>query len=142
METLVNILITGLGLAEDQESITTMEKGNLLYKNPYYYVAFEETIQEDSKKSTKTILKFNEKELRVTRKGEIESTLYFTNGGIHNSVYVTPLGNFEVEIKTEKFKVEIREEQQNIRVNYQIGFAHMPYQEGNIVIEIKKSFDN
>lgn len=135
----VEIRIKGMqdnGLGEE---ITTKARGTMVYKEPYYYVSYEEKIDRESSGSSKTILRFSDRELRVTRKGEVESVLEFLEGGVHNSLYVTAMGNFEVELTTDRLKICLLGKQNHIEADYRIGLNTMPPSYGKLEIHIEEA---
>lgn len=133
-EVIVKVIGTQVGTTN--ETITTEEKGSMLYKEPYYYVSYEEHIDTESSTKSKTTLRFSEKELRVTRKGEVVSTLEFENDKEHNSIYMTPFGNFEVLLITDELKIDCKETSASLYVDYRIGLNSMPPTKGRLEIYI------
>ena len=101
----VTIKVTGMQ-TENNENITTETAGSMIYKEPYYYVSYEEQMDKESEQSSKTTLRFSDSSLRVTRKGEVTSCLEFENEKTHNSVYMTSFGNFEVMLITDELHIE------------------------------------
>ena len=138
MKKQVKIKVTGTQAGTD-EVITTETMGHMLYKEPYYYVSYEENLDASSEKSSKTTLRFCEDELRVTRKGEVNSALEFQNEKIHNSVYMTSYGNFEVMLVTDTLFIEKKEKSATIAADYRIGFNTMPPTQGRLEIVITES---
>ncbi len=134
----VQIQVKGIQTGTAGEEITTTVLGTMLYKEPYYYVSYEEKLDRESEQSSKTILRFSEKELRVTRKGEVESTLEFSEGSAHNSLYVTGMGNFEVALFTDRLFVDCHEKGAHLEADYRIGLNSMPPASGKLSIHIKE----
>lgn len=135
----VEIRVKGMKDEASGEEITTKARGTMVYKEPYYYVSYEEKIDRESSKSSKTVLRFSDKELRVTRKGEVESVLEFLEGSIHNSLYMTSLGNFEVELTTDKLEILLEEKKSRIKADYRIGLNTMPPSYGKLEIHIEEA---
>lgn len=132
----VKIKVTGILETSGNEEITTQTVGTMIYKEPYYYISYEEKIDKEAKTSSKTVLRFSKTQLRVTRKGEVESVLEFQEGGVHNSIYMTAFGNFDVEVCTERLKIECNEKGAELEVEYQIGLNSMPPAPGRLHIQI------
>ena len=136
MSTEVKIKVTGLQEGTTDEEITTEAVGTMLYKEPYYYVSYEENIDRESNTKSKTVLRFSDRELRVTRKGEVESVLEFSEGGVHNSIYMTAFGNFDVEVHTARLIIKQNEKGAVLEDDYHIGFNAMSPAPGKLYIQI------
>lgn len=132
----VQIRVKGIQTGTTGEEIITTSQGTMLYKEPYYYVSYEEKIDRESEQPSKTVLRFSEKELRVTRKGEVESTLEFLEGSTHNSLYMTGMGNFEVALFTDRLAINCHEKGAYLEADYRIGLNSMPPAEGKLSIHI------
>ncbi len=135
----VEIRVKGMKDEASGEEITTKARGTMVYKEPYYYVSYEEKMDRESSGSSKTVLRFSDKELRVTRKGEVESVLEFLEGSIHNSLYMTSMGNFEVELTTDKLEILLEEKKSRIKADYRIGLNTMPPSYGKLEIHIEEA---
>lgn len=135
----VEIRVKGMKDEASGEEITTKARGTMVYKEPYYYVSYEEKMDRESSGSSKTVLRFSDKELRVTRKGEVESVLEFLEGSIHNSLYMTTMGNFEVELTTDKLEILLEEKKSRIKADYRIGLNTMPPSYGKLEIHIEEA---
>lgn len=135
----VKIRVKGIQSNVSGEEIVVEARGIMLYKEPYYYVSYEEKIDQKSTKSSKTVLRFSDRKLRVTRKGEVESVLEFVEGGVHNSLYMTAMGNFEVEITTDKLIIELSERSKSILADYRIGLNEMPPSHGKLEIRVEEA---
>lgn len=135
----VEIRVKGMKDEASGEEITTKARGTMVYKEPYYYVSYEEKMDCESSGSSKTVLRFSDKELRVTRKGEVESVLEFLEGSIHNSLYMTSMGNFEVELTTDKLEILLEEKKSRIKADYRIGLNTMPPSYGKLEIHIEEA---
>lgn len=134
----VKIQVKGIQSGTTGEEITTITRGNMLYKEPYYYVSYEEKLDQESEQGSKTVLRFSKRELRVTRKGEVESTLEFLEGSVHNSLYMTGFGNFEVELLTDRLAIECHEKGARLEADYRIGLNSMPPAPGKLRIDIEE----
>lgn len=134
----VKIRVKGFQSGTSKEEIVTETYGNMLYKEPYYYVSYEEKLDKESEHGSKTVLRFSKDRLRVTRKGEVESTLEFEKGSTHNSLYMTGFGNFEVELTTERLYINHHENGVRLEADYFIGLNSMPPAPGQLSIHIEE----
>lgn len=132
----VQVKVSGTSVSSNGEEITTLTRGNMIYKEPYYYVSYEEKIDDESSDVAKTVLRYSPNELRVTRKGQVESVLEFGPGKEHNSIYMTSFGNFDIQMITDAFDMQIAEDVTKMAVAYRIGLNGMLPTKGNIKIEI------
>lgn len=135
----VLIQVKGIQDNASGEEIVTKTWGTMIYKEPYYYVSYEEKIDQESPGSSKTILRFSKRELRVTRKGEVESVLEFLEGNVHNSLYMTSMGNFEVELITDRLEIYLEDKKSHIEADYRIGLNTMPPSYGKLEIHIEEA---
>lgn len=134
----VRIQVKGIQSSIGEETISTTALGTMLYKEPYYYVSYEENLDKESGRMSKTVLRYSENELRVTRKGEVESVLEFVEGGTHNSLYMTDMGNFEVVLITDRLLIDCHEKGTRLNADYRIGLNSMPPVEGKLNIHIEE----
>ena len=135
----VTVKVTGLQIGTTNEMITTQATGTMIYKAPYYYVAYEEQIDPESHQKSKTTLRFSDTQLRVTRKGEVVSTLEFGHEKVHNSLYMTAFGNFEVLLITDELRIEWKEKSAKISADYRIGLNTMPPTKGRLEVLITEN---
>lgn len=131
----VMIKVTGTQTGTN-ETITTETIGSMIYKEPYYYVSYEEQTDTELGQSSKTTLRFSDSTLRVTRKGEVNSCLEFENEKTHNSVYMTSFGGFEVMLITDELHIECKEKSAKIFADYRIGLNTMPPTKGRLEVFI------
>ncbi|MCR5655139.1 MAG: DUF1934 domain-containing protein [Lachnospiraceae bacterium] len=130
----VRISVTGQNGAD--APIKTEYDGKLLYKEPYYYASYEEQMDPDSAESSHTVLRFDEKSLRVTRRGAVESVLFYEPGKTWSAPYSTPLMDFSVTLLTTEFSAEHTEKEIRLQVRYRIGFNDASPTTGNLQIHI------
>lgn len=135
----VKIRVQGMQTGKEGEEIVTQTEGMMQYKAPFYYVSYEEKLDTESDTLAKTVLKFSDKMLRVTRKGIVESVLEFEEGSLHNSLYMTQLGNFDVLLNTRQLSIQNENDVIHIEVEYQIGLNGMVPTDGRIEIQIEKA---
>ena len=134
----VKIRVTGFQDGMSGEETVTEAYGNMLYREPYYYVSYEEKLDRQSRQGSKTVLCFSKDRLRVTRKGEVESLLEFAKGVTHNSLYMTQYGSLEVELMTEKLDIDCHEKGARLEAEYRIAFYSMPPTRGRLSIHIEE----
>lgn len=133
----VKIRVKGMQEETVGEEIVTVAEGTMIYKEPFYYVSYEERLDRESGKKSKTVLRFSETQLRVTRKGEVVSVLEFIEDSVHNSLYMTQMGNFEVELTTDRLEINLGDALMHLKADYRIGLNSMSPAQGKLEIYIE-----
>lgn len=137
MKEQVRIKVTGTDAAK--ETIRTEYAGELIYKEPYYYVSYNERLDPDSEEESHTVLKFNDRFLRLTRRGLVESVLEYEEGRWFTGVYNTPFVTFDVSLFTEELCVIETEQEIRLQAHYRMGFNEAPSEGGALQIQICRS---
>lgn len=138
----VLISIRGLQFEEgtDENKIETITAGDYYKKNDYHYVVFDE-LTEGFEEPTKNIIKFNDKELYLTKHGLVNVHMVFEENRKNMTNYVTPYGSIMIGIETEK--VDLKEEEKRIRVDVlyslEVNYEHLA--DCNIVMDIREKKD-
>lgn len=106
------ISIRGLQFEEgtDENKIETITAGDYYKKNDYHYVVYEE-LTEGFEEPTKNIIKFNDRELYLTKHGLINVHMVFEESKKNITNYATPYGSIMIGIETEK--VDLKEEEKD-----------------------------
>lgn len=121
---------------EDPEIIEFMTEGKHYVKNGTDYIVYEETELSGMKGCT-TTLKLTEDLVKMKRYGEANSELVFEKGKRHVSDYVTPYGNFKLEILTSVLKWNISEESKGrINIKYNLSMQSVVESANEMDIEI------
>ena len=138
----VLISIRGLQFEEgtDENKIETITAGDYYKKNDYHYVVYDE-LTEGFEEPTKNIIKFNDKELYLTKHGLVNVHMVFEENRKNMTNYVTPYGSIMIGIETEK--VDLKEEEKRIRVDVlyslEVNYEHLA--DCNIVMDIREKND-
>ena len=138
----VLISIRGLQFEEgtDENKIETITAGDYYKKNDYHYVVYDE-LTEGFEEPTKNIIKFNDKELYLTKHGLVNVHMVFEENRKNMTNYVTPYGSIMIGIETEK--VDLKEEEKRIRVDVlyslEVNYEHLA--DCNIVMDIREKKD-
>jgi len=138
----VLISIRGLQFEEgtDENKIETITAGDYYKKNDYHYVVYDE-LTEGFEESTKNIIKFNDRELYLTKHGLVNVHMVFEENKKNITNYVTPYGSILIGIETEK--VDLKEEEKRIRVDVlyslEVNYEHLA--DCNIVMDIREKKD-
>lgn len=134
----VTVSLTGIHENSGDEEISDVCEGTLIYREPYYFVTYEEKIDKESRELTKTLLRYNEESLKVTRKGNAVSELIFVKGKTHKCEYATEMGSFDIEIITDDFLYENDGETTKIEASYRLGLNGMRPSESHMSLKIDR----
>lgn len=99
---------------EETEHMEVINKGNYYKKNDFHYVMYEE-MMEGIEQPVKSMMKFKEGALTVTKKGPLNVNMVFEESQKNNCCYATPYGDMMLGIDTTA--VELIEEEDRILVN-------------------------
>lgn len=110
----------------DDERVETINRANFYRRNNKSFITYEEAM-ESSTIATKNVLKFDDKSLEVTKKGEFSVRLVFEEGVKNLTNYNTPYGNLVVGIYTDKIEVRETKDKINLHVEYdmEINYEHL-----------------
>ena len=99
---------------QDGEKIESIQKGEYYFRNNTHYVMYEE-ILEGIDDPIKSIIKFKDGEMHLTKKGPINVNMDFVEEQKNLTDYRTPFGSIVIGI--EASKVEFEEEEKRILLN-------------------------
>ncbi len=137
----IKIVITGVsdnGNPEDIPEYTRTEAtGTFASLNEKNVVTYEER-DEETQALTKTLVKFDEESIEVTRRGSIESKLVFRCGKKYEAAYTTPYGSFTMATDTQYFKIEESDKKIDLHVTYNLEINNEFISRNSIVIEIEE----
>ncbi len=123
----VLISIQGLQFHEgESDNIETITSGTYYKKNKSHYVIFEE-ITEGYEEPTKSIIRFNEKEMTLTKHGLVNVHMLFEENKKNITNYGTPFGNIIIGIEAGRIELTEEERQMQLRVNYalEVNYEHL-----------------
>lgn len=114
-----DVLLSLKGLqfdGDNQDDITTVWPAQYYKKNGKHYLVYEEEM-EDFPGTIKNVIKFQEKELDVTKKGSFNVHLLFQENQKTLASYASPFGEFMVGIDTTDIKFSEKEEKYSSKSN-------------------------
>lgn len=101
----VKIFVEGISEADGNgEPIKTCTEGAFYEKDCFSYIAYDDS--PDGEAIVKTLVKFSESYLEITRKGAYNARLIFEEGKEHLSDYNTPFGTFKILTDTRKLSIK------------------------------------
>lgn len=132
----VLLSLKGLQFGEDgQENVTTCLPAEYYERGGKHYVVYEE-VMEGFAKPVKSILKFWNEELDVTRHGVVKVHLLFKKGQRYPSEYTTPFGSFQVGVDTTKLELKQEPEKIALLVEYKLEMNAKHLAECRLTLEI------
>lgn len=134
------VLLTLQGLQfdqreEDADKLEMVTVGDYYKRNGKHYVVYEE-ITEGFTQPTKNRLKFSEHMLELSRNGLVNVHMVFQENKKNLTNYNTPFGQILIGIDTKKIRVEEREENIVVEVDYSLDINYEFLSDCHIKIDI------
>jgi uncharacterized beta-barrel protein YwiB (DUF1934 family) len=104
---------------EEAEPIEVISRGTYAKKNGKHYIVYEEA-QGDMQQMIKNTVKIQENCYEIIKGGPVRTHLRFEVGKPCSSFYETPYGNLVVQVSARDVFLEEKEEELNVRVNYEL----------------------
>lgn len=102
---------------EDPESVEVIQRGQYYQRNGSHYLLYEEPV-EGTDEIIVNRIKFNEKEVQVSKKGAINTMLSFRENEKNMTNYATPYGNLLMGLDTHRINLKINENDLQVFVEY------------------------
>lgn len=124
-------------MENNDEPIETISTGNYFFKNGKHYLLFEE-VSEGVPGVTKTQIKIKgEDSLEVLKRGVSNAHMIFDTKRKNRSYYEIPYGQLNLGIFTRNIKIDEKEDNINIKVEYALDVNYEPLAECTIRINVK-----
>lgn len=124
----VTISIKGLQFNDENgsDNLETITVGTYYQKNDSHYVMYEELV-EGYQEPIKSMIKFNENEMTLTRHGLVNVHMLFEEKRKNITNYGTPYGNILIGIDTGKIILEEQEDELNLKISYglEVNYEHL-----------------
>lgn len=135
------VLLTLQGLQFDQreanaDKIETVTVGDYYKKNDRHYVIYEE-VTEGFEQPTKNRLKFSDQMVELTRNGLVNVHMIFQENKKNMSNYNTPFGQILVGIDTKQIRIDEREDNIVVDVDYALDINYEFLSDCHIRIDIR-----
>lgn len=135
------VLLTLQGLQFDQreanaDKIETVTVGDYYKKNDRHYVIYEE-VTEGFEQPTKNRLKFSDQMVELTRNGLVNAHMIFQENKKNMSNYNTPFGQILVGIDTKQIRIDEREDNIVVDVDYALDINYEFLSDCHIRIDIR-----
>lgn len=131
----VSGLLTG---GDESENVETIYRGTYYQKGKMHYVVYEEEM-EGVDKPLRSMMKFKDGMLTVTKKGGINATLVFEEHKKNTCCYKTPYGNLLFGINTAAVKVEKQKQYIVVIADYELETDYQPLASCHIQVRITEA---
>lgn len=114
----VYVSIVGSSYVDEENDTTELvTEGEFIKRNDKYLLRYKEQISEEDEMCS-TIVKFDDKNVVMTRTGAINTQMIFENGKRHISHYETPMGSFTIGVRTDNMNIQVDDSGGNIEISY------------------------
>ncbi len=110
---------------KDDQRIETLTRGTFYNKANKNFVTYEESL--DGEEIIKSMLKFDEHSLELTKKGKYNVHMIFEEGKKNYTNYNTPFGDLLIGIDTEFIKYKEADDEINMIISYdmEMNYSHV-----------------
>lgn len=131
----VMISIRGLQFPENTpgDDIETLQQGEYFFRSGSHFLLFDEYI-EGFREPVKTVLRFKNKELSLTRRGLLNVQMLFEEGKKNLSQYRTPYGMMMIGLETSRVDFFEKEGKLRLEVDYALEANYQYVADCRIVI--------
>lgn len=135
----VMISIRGLQFMEGdaEDNIETVQQGEYYFRNGSHYLLFDEYM-EGFREPVKTMLRFKNRELTLTRRGLLSVQMLFEEGKKNLSSYRTPYGMIMIGLDTSRVEWQVEQDSLHLEVDYALEANYQYVADCHIVIEAKE----
>ena len=119
----VLVTISGMQFDIEDEAIELITDGMYYLKNGKHYILYEEQ-PESSEPVTKNIVKFNDEQFEMTKKGGNNSYLLFNKGQKTSTIYQTPAGPMQINVTTHDISVTETEKELTVNIKYALDINY------------------
>lgn len=112
--------------AQNETALETITPAEYYKRGGSHYLIYDE-VMEGFTDTTKSIIKFQENRLELTKKGLVNVHMLFEENRKNMSSYHTPFGNIMIGIDTASIKCMEEEENIRVEVNYEleVNYEHL-----------------
>lgn len=130
------ISISSIQGTQKEEPVSVVTPGTFYIKNNEYYAVYEET-EISGMEGTTTTLKIKPEEFVLLRSGTTNAKMHFSNNMENTSLYDTPYGTLQLELKTKEMKIDIDENGGSVFVKYDMKVSGQKLPPTYLDIDIK-----
>lgn len=129
--------LDAVGEADDNEPIEVITPASYYNKNGKHYVIYEEPVEGMAGTVRNTIKITGDRVFEIIKSGLANAHMVFEKDKINMTQYETPYGELLVGIHTRKIKVDAREDNIAVAVNYALDINDEKVADCNIDMNIK-----
>ena len=118
------------------DSISLQSEGELFDKNNELYIVYKE--KDENGISVTNTIKIGEDKVSMIKYGDKSSTMVFKQDSMHTSKYKTPYGIFLIDIKTNKLKIDRKENHIKVYIEYNINIQDLFEGRNEVTISLEK----
>lgn len=130
------ISISSIQGTQKEEPISVVTPGAFYIKNNAYYAVYKET-EISGMEGTTTTLKIKQEEFFLLRSGTTNARMHFCNDVENMSLYDTPYGTLELELKTKEMEIDVDENGGKVFVKYDMKVSGQKLPPTYLDIDIK-----
>lgn len=124
----VLIKIAGAQNAQDEtsEPIEVICVGSYYKRNGKHFIKYDEPVEESDEVNS-NIIKISDKEIEMTKKGQVSSHMVFTLGQKNMTFYNTPFGNMYMGLETDDMEISVEDNliKANIEYAMELNYEHV-----------------
>lgn len=135
----VIISIRGLQFMEGdgEDDIETVQQGEYYFRNGSHFLLFDEYM-EGFREPSRTMLRFKEKELTLTKRGLLNVQMVFEEKKKNLSHYQTPYGMILIGLDTDRVEYAVKEHELRLEVDYVLEANYQYVADCHIVINVRE----
>ena len=134
----VMISIRGMQFEEslDGDNVEVIQQGHYYRKNGMHYLIYEEPV-EGTDKTNKNTIKFNDKEMNLTKKGVVNVVMNFNENVKSLTDYRTPFGSLMIGLDTHDIRLTENAQKISLDIDYSLDVNYAFFTDCKIHIEAK-----
>lgn len=119
----VMICMSGVMASDSDGAVDIICPGEYYFRNGKHFIRYEEKIAEDSLTTdTMCMFKFDKDSAELTKKGIVNSKLFYEQGQTHRINYSTEYGDFIIGIRTDAIRLTEEEHELILEIDYVVEF--------------------
>ncbi len=132
-------LHTVSGVADEEpEEIEVMNVAEYSYRNRTHYIMYEE-IMDGTNGPTRNLVKIKQDSVEITRKGEVNTRMYFEAGKCEQTTYYTPEGQISMGMDTQKIRQTENGKEICVQISYVMMVNYQPMADCEICLTITRT---
>lgn len=122
------------------ETMETIYTGNYRNLSGKHIISYDEYFEEEGTIPSKStnLVKIEGDAIQITKKGTVNTQMYFKSSKDYKDLYQTPFGSFDMLIQTERLEIKEMQNQISATICYTLSLNHVPVSKCTIQMEIKE----